>query len=78
MQFSQFSVCIGAVTAHHQISDHLYIMFFQHQNIGTVQSLGIFDLNKYTGLFVTIQQGFPCSQCNPRCGNIYFAVNQRI
>ncbi len=28
MQFSQLSICIRTVTAHHQVSDNFYIMFF--------------------------------------------------
>ena len=77
MQFRNLSpIYIGAIAAHHQVSNDLHIPVFQHQDVGPIQSLRIFDLNEHTGSFVLVKHTLPSGQRYHGSGNIYFFIDQ--
>ena len=78
MELSEFAVCIGPVSAHHKICYDLDIIFLEYQNVGTVQTSGVFDPDKNTGLSEICDEFVPCAKGHNRCGDVDFSVYQGI
>ena len=78
MQFSKLTVYIAAITAHHKIGDNFYVSFPHDQDISTIQTLRIFNLNKNARFFLFIYKIFPICNGYRRCCDINLAVYKGI